>query len=339
MATTIAPFHAARLWVERCQVELPFYPVDTTSHESLMESVETIQKSSHTPDEIKGMLAVVKAKAAEMFSEEELTQIFQDTAESDGAPFTIVVGSENWPLILEALDQLTASIPEPAESVEDKTPELETKIAELEGQVAEKDTKIEELTAKVREFTQGDYDPEGLRAKVSELESRLASLAQESSAKDETIDTLRSQLAEFAALKHDSLVKEAARLAGELKRAIAKDKGFEELCDALATRTDESLSDMIEDMKLELSSSETEEAAPEASSEVTEGVAPVQDPTIPVAPVEQLEQSGTKSKPTVEELAEQLHSTITEEPDGIYKLVFDETEYEEIFGETSTSEE
>jgi hypothetical protein len=319
----ITPFHAARLVDEDYQIGLPLYKVDTSTVETLLESVEAITKSSRTAEEIKQILAVVKAKAGEMLTEEESAKLFNNVGESDGTPYSIKIGSENYPLIYEALDQLTAGVAEPVD-----TTELETKLSDLESQVAAKEAQITELTAKLEEkpteTVEGDYDPEGLKAKTAELETEVGALKDEIASKETAIQTLRTELAEYAGLKHDSLVAEAARLATELGRAIAKDKSFDELCGALTVRTDESLSDMIVDAKSEL---ETKEAA-EPKTEVPV-VEQVEDPTVTIV----TEGAAPAPQKSVEEIADELHSTITEDKSAaeVYSLIFEEDEYKAIF--------
>lgn len=446
MAESIAPFFAARIVDERVRVEVPFYFVNTSDHESLLESVEAIKLSHKTAEQISGMLAVVKAKAADMFSEDERASLFKDVAESDGTPYTFKLEAQgNHTLLYEALDQMTAQVKTPEAPAKEDTAvsDLKKQVAELteeldcinciteavvpfqnlplasedttwdagearkalkewasdkEGEVnwnkyrkgfcwydsAESDkasaykfpiatvesdklvavpAAISAAAGRLESSNISDPDKNDIKNhlekyykkmdkdapwskkedvqpsdnKVVELETKVSELTEANATLSSTIETLRAEMVEFQVLKHDSVVKEAARLAIDLERAFTKDKSFEDVCNALTVRTDESLEDMISDCKLEvIPGKKAEEAAseePESSGEVTEQV---EDPTL----------QNTKGvaeldpKKDLEGVKDALYETITTDPKDVeaYRLVLSEDEINDIFGDTSIKE-
>lgn len=344
---TIAAFYAAKLVDEKCLVSINIFKVDTSTHESLIESVDAIRKSNHTPEQVAGMLAVVKANAADMFSEEERASLFTDIPDAGTEPFAISIEADgNYPLIYEALDQLAADAPAPVEETETvakadfdaAVTEKESKITELtqasdadKARISELEAEIEKLRSDLAEATRpADEDT---AEKLSELETKVSELTETNATLSSQLETLRSELADFAALKHDSLVKEAARLALEQSKAVAKGKDFDTICETLAARSEDSLSDMIADMKLEREEALAEGSA-EAQTPAVESVPQVTDPTVPVLVDETTELDPKDPEGT----AKQLYEGITEDTQSteIYMMCgLSEAELKEIFGNTT----
>lgn len=315
----IKQFFAAELVDVTCQVHFPLFCVDMSTPETLRNSVEAIVCSKYTPDQVKGMLGVVKANAQDMFSEDEKASIFEGVESSETSPFAIQLSADNYPLLYEALDQMSkraATASEEGNSEEDKTlqSKLDEALASIETVTAEK----EELSGKVAslanelEKVRGDLAAAEELMSSNDLAGEVQSLKETLVAKETAVNLLTDKLAALTASVHESLAKEAAHLAVQLNKAVASNKSFEELLAFYAARTDESLTDTVSDFTLEV-------GTVDGTGILNESLK-VANPTLVEENIETDVQAAGKTIADVKEVAEQLYTSITHEEEETYLI-------------------
>ena len=162
-------------------------------------------------------------------------------------------------------------------------------------------------------------DPEVLVGKVEELQTELEQLKENSKPEEELkakIASLETIVSKLSAESHTMLAREASHLAQKSSYPAAKGKSFDELCEAFAARTEESLNDLIGDL---LKSDTNTEEQVITVEDVTDPTVGNDDGVIPIVP--ELNEDGT---PVTTNVQQTTISNLTDENEDTF-LVFNVT--------------
>jgi hypothetical protein len=238
------------------QVEMGLYRLPSDA-ESLTSVLEQLNALPHTPEERTQILSRIyqhlTANEIEIPEADLETLKSAATEESSEEPVEIALDEKNYGLVYSAVQFALESMAPATQVTEDDSTEAEvlkrSRFCEaiderIKVHVAE--IKATLLDAMKEQQSQVEMTPEAIEELASKLNHKLTST--------EATEALQTQLDEALEAVHTLTTEMVAALMVELRKPLTRGKSFEDVVEALKSRSSDSLADTLTDLRMEKAS-------------------------------------------------------------------------------------